>query len=113
MPISQPVNTQLVLQMSSAVEKIQAQQMVHLAGDQIQDEERERLDELKRLELQDPGESSPLEPADSEGENRKPRLRVKKGASSSDKEEQDASVPASAAPPIPEEDQGSNLDVVV
>ena len=113
MPITPPANTQQVLQMSSAVEKIQAQQMVHLAGDQLQDEERERLDELKRLELQDPDQSNPLERANPEGGNRKRRLRFKKPAKSADKDQQDTSASTSASPPIPEGNQGSNLDVVV
>ncbi len=113
MPITPPVNHQLVLQMSSAVEKIQAQQVVHLAGDQIQDEERERLDELKRMELQDPDPSNPMEPTNSEGGSRKRRLRIKRPSQSADKKEQEKSAPTSAAPHIPEEDQGSNLDVVV
>jgi len=113
MPITPPGNTQQILQMSSIVEKIQAQMVVHLAGDQIQDQERERLDELKRLELQDLDESNPLEPSNSEGGNRKRRLRVKKKGESADKDKQNASVSASASPHIPEDNQGSNLDVVV
>ena len=53
MPVIQPTNLQQVLQMSSAVEKVQAQQVQLLAADQIQDQERVLLDEAKRTELQD------------------------------------------------------------
>ena len=48
--------------MSSAVEKVQTQQVQHLAADQIQDQERSLLDEAKRTELQDPEGSNPTEP---------------------------------------------------
>ena len=39
MPITNPANIQQVLQMSGAVEKIQTQQALHLAVDQLQEEE--------------------------------------------------------------------------
>jgi len=58
MSIIEPVNLQQGLQMSSAVEKVQAQQVQHLATDQLRDEDRAVRDELKRTEVQDPEESS-------------------------------------------------------
>lgn len=87
MPVIEPTNLQLVLQMSSAVEKVQAQQVQHLAADQIQDQERALLDEAKRTELQEPEGSNPSEPIhpDESGRGKK-RLRFKKPGQNADEE---------------------------
>jgi hypothetical protein len=110
MPVIEPTNLQQVLQMSSAVEKVQAQQVQLLAADQIQDQERVLLDEAKRTELQDPEGSDPAEPThpDESGRGRK-RLRFKKPTQNAD-EEGKGNLPPQG--PV-EENQGSNLDIVV
>jgi len=111
MPIIVPTNLQQVLQMSSAVEKVQAQQMQQLAADQIQDQERALLDEAKRTELQDPEGSNPTERTnpDESGRGRK-RLRFKKPAQNADEEGKGNLPPQQGTV---EENQGSNLDIVV
>jgi len=109
MPVIEPVNSQQVLQMSSAVEKIQAQQVQHLATDQLRNEDRAALDELKRTEVQDPEESNPSEPTDPESQARRQRLRIKKTAQPTD--EEDDRVESNLS--IQEKSQGSNLDIVI
>jgi hypothetical protein len=110
MSVIEPTNLQQVLQMSSAVEKVQAQQVQLLAADQIQDQERVLLDEAKRTELQDPEASDPIEPThpDESGRGRK-RLRFKKPAQNADEEGKGNLPPQGTV----EESQGSNLDIVV
>ena len=110
MPVIEPTNLQQVLQMSSAVEKVQAQQVQQLAGDQIQNQERVLLDEAKRTELQDPEGSSPSEPTnpDESGRGRR-RLRFKKPAQNADEEGKGNLPPQGTV----EDSQGSNLDIVV
>jgi hypothetical protein len=110
MPVIQPTNLQQVLQMSSAVEKVQAQQVQLLAADQIQDQERVLLDEAKRTELQDPEETNPTEPThlDENGRGRR-RLRVKKTSQNADEEGKGNLPPQGTL----DESQGSNLDIVV
>jgi hypothetical protein len=110
MSVIEPTNLQQVLQMSSAVEKVQAQQVQLLAADQIQDQERVLLDEAKRTELQDPEASDPIEPThpDESGRGRK-RLRFKKPAQNADEEGKGNLPPQGTM----EESQGSNLDIVV
>lgn len=108
MPQIEPTHIQQVLQMSSAVEKVQTQQVQHLAADQIQDQERDFLDELKRTEVQDPEESNPTEPVHPDGSPRRRRLRIKKTVSAADKKEMEI------FPPGPERShQGTHLDIVV
>lgn len=108
MPPIDPTHLQQVLQMSSAVEKVQMQQVQHLASDQIQDQERDFLDEMKRTEIQDPEESNPTEPTHPDGGQRRRRLRIKKTGSSAEKKEQ------GGAPQAPGESiQGNHLDIVV
>jgi hypothetical protein len=110
MPIIEPSNMQQVLQMSSAVEKVQAQQVIHLTADQIQDHERVLLDEAKRTELQDPEDSNPTEPThpDESGRRRR-RLRFKKPGQNADEEGKGDLPPQGTV----EESHGSNLDIVV
>jgi len=110
MSVIEPTNLQQVLQMSSAVEKVQAQQVQLLAADQIQDQERVLLDEAKRTELQDPEANDPIEPThpDESGRGRK-RLRFKKPAQNADEEGKGNLPPQGTM----EESQGSNLDIVV
>lgn len=110
MPIIAPTNLQQVLQMSSAVEKVQTQQVLHLAADQIQNQERVLLDEAKRTELQDPEASNPTEPTnpDESGRGRR-RLRFKKSGQNADEEGKGNLPPQGTV----EESQGSNLDIVV
>ena len=110
MSVIEPTNLQQVLQMSSAVEKVQAQQVQHLAADQIQDQERDLLDEAKRTELQDPEGSNPTEPTHPDESRRgRKRLRFKKpGQNSDDKGEGDLQPQGTV-----DTDQGSNLDIVV
>ena len=110
MSVIEPTNLQLVLQMSSAVEKVQAQQVQHLAADQIQDQERDLLDEAKRTELQDPEETNPTEPThpDESGRGRK-RLRIKKSDQNADEEEKGNLPPQGTV----DNNQGANLDIVV
>ena len=110
MPVIEPTNLQLVLQMSSAVEKVQAQQVQHLAADQIQNQERALLDEAKRTELQDPEGSNPTEPTnpDESGRGRK-RLRFKKTGQNADEEGKGNLPPQGTVGTS----QGANLDIVV
>jgi len=109
MPVIDPSNLQQVLQMSSAVEKVQAQQVQQLAADQIQDQERVLLDEEKRTELQDPEEANPAEPTHPEGTGRRRRLRIKNPAQHADEEGEGGVRPQDNA----EDTQGSHLDIVV
>ena len=110
MPVIEPTNLQQVLQMSSAVEKVQAQQVQHLAADQIQDQERALLDEAKRTELQDPESSDPIEPTHPDESRRgKGRIRFKKPGQNADEEGKGNLPPQGTV----EESQGSNLDIVV
>ena len=109
MPVIEPVNTQQVLQMSSAVEKVQAQQVQHLATDQLRDEDRAALDELKRTEVQDPEESNPSDPTDPEGQARRKKLRIKNNAQPADEMDEGAEPNLS----ISEGTQGSKLDIVI
>ena len=110
MSVIEPTNLQQVLQMSSAVEKVQAQQVQLLAADQIQDQERALLDEAKRTELQEPEASNPTEPIHPD-ENRRgrKRLRLKKVTQNAD-EEGIGNLPSQGTV---EGTQGSNLDIVV
>ena len=109
MSVIEPINTQLVLQMSSAVEKVQAQQVQHLATDQLRDEDRAALDELKRTEVQKPEESNPSEPTDPESHARRRQLHIKKNAQPADE------MGEGAEPDLPtsEGSQGSKLDIVI
>ena len=110
MSVIEPTNLQLVLQMSSAVEKVQVQQVQHLAADQIQDQERALLDEAKRTELQDPEGSNPVEPTHPDENRRgKRRLRFKKSRQNADEEDKGNLPPQGTM----EESQGGNLDIVV
>jgi hypothetical protein len=110
MPVIEPSNLQQILQMSSAVEKVQAQQVQHLAADQVQDHERALLDEAKRTELQDPEDSDPTEPTHPDESRRgKKRIRFKKPGQNADEEEK-GNLPSQGTV---EESQGSNLDIVV
>ncbi len=110
MPVIEPTNLQQVLQMSSAVEKVQAQQVQLLAADQIQDQERVLLDEAKRTELQDPEGSNPAEPTHPDESRRgRKRLRFKKPAQNADEEGKGNLPPQGTV----EDSQGSNLDIVV
>lgn len=109
MPVIEPVNLQQVLQMSSAVEKVQAQQVLQLAADQIQDQERVLLDEKKRTELQDPEEANPNEPTHPDGPGRRRRLRIKNPAQNADEEGKGSVRPQDTV----EDTQGSHLDIVV
>lgn len=104
-----PTNIQQVLQMSSAVEKVQTQQVQHLAADQIQDQERDLLDELKRTEIQDPAESEPTEPIHPDGSAKRRRLRIKKPGKNAVKKDEGNLPPRGPA----EQTQGSHLDIVV
>jgi len=109
MPVIEPVHTQLVLQMSSAVEKVQAQLVQHLATDQLRNEDRAALDELKRTEVQDPEETNPSDPTDPDEQARRQRLRIKKDAQPADEMEEGAEPNLSIA----EGTQGSKLDIVI
>lgn len=110
MPVIDPTNLQQVLQMSSAVQKVQAQQVQQLAADQIQDQERALLDEAKRTELQEPEGSDPVEPIHPDENRRgKRRVRFKKSSQNADEEGKGSLPPRGAAG----ESQGSNLDIVV
>ena len=109
MPVIETANLQQVLQMSSAVEKVQAQQVLHLAADQIQDQERALLDEAKRTELQDPEETNPAEPTNPDGTARRKRLRIKNPAQHADEEGKGGVRPEDTAEGI----QGAQLDRVV
>lgn len=109
MPAIGLTNIQQVLQMSSAVEKVQAQQVQHLTADQIQDQERALLDEAKRTEVQDPEEIYPTEPTNPDEKGRRQRLRIKKPAQNADNKEKMSAPPEGTS----EKKQGGNLDIVV
>jgi len=110
MPVIEPINLQQVLQMSSAVEKVQTQQVLQLAADQIQNQERALENEAKRTELQDPEGSNPTEPTnpDEKGRGRR-RLRFKKPGENADEEGKGNQPPRGTL----EGSQGTNLDIVV
>lgn len=109
MPIIEPVHIQQVLQMSSAVEKVQAQLVQHLATGQLRDEDRAVLDGLKRTEVQDPEESNPSDPTNPDSQARRRRLRIKKTAQPTDENEDRVESNLS----LREGSQGSNLDIVI
>jgi hypothetical protein len=110
MPVIEPTNLQQVLQMSSAVEKVQTQQVLQLAADQIQNQERALEDEAKRTELQDPEGSNPTEPTNPDENGRgKRRLRFKKPGQNADEEGKGNPPPRETL----EGSQGTNLDIVV
>ncbi|CAI2718300.1 hypothetical protein [Nitrospina watsonii] len=113
MPISFPANTQLVLQMSSAVEKVQVQQALHLALDQLAEEEQARQNEAKRTEVQDPEGSHPSDPTNPDGRGNRRRVRVKKKAKTADEEGQATSSTPTASGGMAETQHGANLDIVV
>ncbi|MCF8720611.1 hypothetical protein [Nitrospina gracilis] len=113
MPITFPANHQHVLQMSSAVEKVQVQQALHLALDQLAEEEQARQNEAKRVEVQDPENSNPTDPTNpDEGGNRRRRLRIKKKQKPADTKETTPSSTATPSAGMPEKNQGVHLDVV-
>ena len=110
MPVIEPTNLQQILQMSSAVEKVQAQQVLQLAADQIQDQERALLDEAKRTELQEPEGSDPAEPTHPDENRRgKKRLRFKKSGQNADEEGKGNLPPRGTL----DGRQGTHLDIVV
>ena len=109
MPVINPTNLQQVLQMSSAVEKVLTQQVQLLAADQIQDQERDLLDEAKRIELQDPEGSNPTEPVHEDESGRRRRLRIKNPPQNAEEEGKGNLPPRGTV----EEIQGSHLDIVV
>ncbi|CCQ91582.1 hypothetical protein NITGR_730040 [Nitrospina gracilis 3/211] len=113
MPITFPANTQHVLQMSSVVEKVQVQQALHLALDQLAEEEQARQNEAKRLEVQDPENSNPTDPANpDERGNRRRRVRIKKRKEPADTKEPASSSTAAPSAGMAEKTQGVHLDVV-
>lgn len=114
MPISFPASTQLVLQMSSVVEKVQVQQALNLALDQLAEEEQARQNEAKRTEVQDPDGSNPSDPTNPDGEgNKRRRVRIKKKAKTSDEEGQETSSTPTTSGGMAETQHGANLDIVV
>lgn len=114
MPVNIPFSTQLVLQMSTAVEKMQMQQVLHLAIDQLAEETEARRNEAKRVEIQDPEGSNPSEPTHPDGgAARRGRVSIKKKTGDADKEGQADASADTASGPIAENRTGRNLDVVV
>lgn len=109
MPIIEPANTQQVLQMSPAVEKVFTEQQVHHAGDQARLEEQLDRDEKKRTEVQDLEETNPTQPADPEGKGGRRKLIIKKKQVSTEMKEEPLST---AHPPVAEGEQGSQLDIL-
>lgn len=109
MPIIEPANTQQVLQMSPAVEKVFTEQQALHAADQARLKEQMDRDELKRTEVQDLEESNPTEPANPDGKGSGRKLVIKKKQVSTEMKEDPSSV---APPPVAEGDQGSQLDIL-
>ncbi len=109
MPTIQPVNTQQVLQMGTAVEKIQqtAQQLPATTAQQLSDEQFS-LAEMKREEVQDSEEANPSEESNPEGKNRQGRLRRK--MERKQKPDSDAALSGSAL--LAETDQGKQIDLL-
>lgn len=114
MPVNVPFSTQLVLQMSSAVEKVQMQQVLHLAVDQLVEEEQAKLNEAKRVEVQGLEDSKPPEPTNPEGNAaRRGRVRIKKKIEAADKKEQAQRSTSTTPGRLAEAQNGTHLDVVV
>ncbi len=109
MPTIQPVNTQQVLQMGTAVEKIQqtAQQLPATTAQQLT-EEQFALDEMKREEVLDSEETNASEESDPEGKNRQGRLRRK----TKRKSNPDTDTALSASETLAETDQGKQIDLL-
>ena len=109
MPIINPANIQQVLQMSSAVEKVQAQQVQHLAGDQLEGEQLLKLENQKSSEIQEPEESRSSEGTDPDSGARQRHIRIKKKAQKPEIEEDGS--PTSSH--VPEDIPGGSLNVII
>ncbi len=110
MPTVEPVNTQQILQMGSHVEKVQQtiQQLPSTTALQLE-EERILMDEAKRTEVPESGDSQESEASNPEGKNRKGRLRHPPSQS----EQSSQADESSSSMAIPEQsNQGKSIDVV-
>ncbi len=109
MPVIPPANTQQVLQMSSAVEKVQTQQVQHLAGSQADMEQLQKLENQKSSEIQEPEETHSSEATDPDSGPRQRHIRIKKTAEKPGKEEDGSQTPSH----VPEEIPGGSLNVII
>jgi hypothetical protein len=96
--------------MSSHVEKIQqSQQQVHHNIGQHLDEERAKLDEMKRSEIQDMDEANQTDPTDPEGGPKRKQVRARKKKLSDEEKDTAAETQAKSNDGI----HGSKIDVVI
>ena len=105
MPSTPPVNMQQVLQMGTHTEKLQQtiQALPNVTAQQV-DKERERNDELKRLQVQDMDPSYYIEETDPKTRGKK-RVRVRKKSQSVDED-------VNPEPPLPENPYRGKLNIV-
>ncbi|MFQ5673319.1 MAG: hypothetical protein ACE5G9_09500 [Nitrospinales bacterium] len=109
MPTIEPANTQQVLQMSPLAEKLQqtAQQQSTGLTQQLGEEDRAKLDELKRTEVQDPENKNPTDPANPDGTLGRGRLRIRK------KGRKPRTAESKESPPVTGGLQENKIDVIV
>jgi hypothetical protein len=105
MPSSLPVNMQQVLQMGTHTEKLQhtLQALPNVTAQQV-DKERERIDEMKRLQVQGLDPSYFIEKIDPKTHGEK-IVRVRKKGQHVEEE-------ASCEPPLPEDLYRENIHIV-
>ncbi len=108
MPVIEPGNTQQIFQMSSAVEKMQTQQVQHLPSEPIQTEifnklKKEKAKQVKKLE-----NSEETQATDPKGHNSIEIPPLKKPSKNSEENLSEQNVPSG----FPESPQGENLNIV-
>lgn len=105
MPSTPPVNTQQVLQMGTHTEKLQQtlQTLPNVTAQQV-DKERQKEDELKRIQVQDMDPSYLIEETDAKTRGKK-RVRVRKKSPSPDED-------PSPEPPLPEDPYRGKINIV-
>ena len=105
MPSTPPVNMQQVLQMGTHTEKLQQtiQALPNVTAQQV-DKERERNDELKRLQVQDMDPSYFIEETDPKTRGKK-RLRVRKKSQHVDED-------VNSEPPLPEDPFRGKVNII-
>ncbi|MZG29691.1 MAG: hypothetical protein F3741_02615 [Nitrospinae bacterium] len=104
MPTTPPVNTQQVLQMGTHTEKLQQtiQALPNVTAQQF-DKEREKVDELKRVQVQDMDPSYLVEETDPKTRGKK-RVRIVKNNQSF--------VESEPEPPLPEDPHRGKINIV-
>ncbi len=109
MPVIEPGNTQQILQMSSAVEKVQTQQVQQLPNGQIQIEAFNKLKKEKTKQVKRPVNSQETQVTDSKNVNPQIVPSLKKHFETSEEESSEHNTQSG----FPENPQGENLNIVV